>query len=137
MKFDMGRIRELSGIPYDPSRAISEDVDVAEKLEEEQEWVPPGYKPKRVSSKVKKVSYASHNGGLSFHVASKIYDTYLKDQIGAVEPGIEKSTEWLRKAGYSEGEIQSIFDEARGGERFFGISLPKPITIRFTVFEYS
>ena len=111
--------------------------DINDAISEEKVEPPPGFIGRKVKSKISKVSYSRSNsdGGLSFHISGKVYDAYLKDQIGSVDPGLEKSIEYLRKAKYTDEEMQKIFDDARDADSWSGISLPRPVTISFTVFD--
>jgi hypothetical protein len=93
---------------------------------------PPGYVSEKAKSKVTHVSYDGQNGGLQFHLASRVHDDYLKDEIGSVSPGIEKTYDWLMKAKYTEEEISQLFKDARAYKSISGIKLEKPITIHFT-----
>lgn len=95
---------------------------------------PPGYSPKKVRSKVKQVEYSELSGGLEFVIPNKVYDAYAKDTIYSVSPGLEKSIEYLRKAGYTEDEMDAVYDEARK-VKFGKVDLPKPVTITWTVLK--
>ena len=113
--------------------------DINDAISEEKVEPPPGYRGRTVKTKVKYVDYDIHSdAGIQFLIKSRVYDAYLKDEIGSVSFGIEKTIKIFSKAGYSDDEIEEVFDRAsKAGRVVGGIELPKPVTISFTVFERS
>ena len=111
--------------------------DINDAISEEKVDPPPGYRGRTVKTKVKYVDHDTHSdSGIQFIIKSKVYDAYLKDEIGSFSFGIEETIKIFSKAGYSDNEIEEVFNRARNAGRVVGgIELPKPVTISFTVFD--
>jgi hypothetical protein len=108
------------------------------KRKEGKRRVEAGFEEVNVPVTINKIKYDLHDG-IEFIIEGinpDLYDEQMKDYIGAVVLQDEPAIEAFRKAGYTDEEISSLFDEARStrrdvtyGQSYDEVDLPKPVTI--------
>ena len=96
--------------------------------------IPVGFKEVSVKVVSKEYEYG-RDGNFHFIVDNRLYDEYLKDYLGSIGQSIETAIKTLKSNGYSEEEIQELFNE---GSTHYGkkYKLPRKVTFKNTVLKY-
>lgn len=99
---------------------------VTSGITEEAYEPPKGFMTKKAKITVKHIA-KSHSGiGVEFLIdGKKVYDDYLGDYVGSVQP--EFFSDPLVKGGYSDEEIVDLAKELKGYKAGSAVPLPRPI----------
>lgn len=108
---------------------MSEGVDLSEGKYE----LPAGFMSKKSKVTVKRVQKSYSGIGVEFLIHAKLYDEYLGDYLGSVQP--EFFSDPLVKNGWSEEEINDLADRLKNVNAGTMLDLPKPIKMTVSVLK--